>query len=75
MREVVITYCKPCGYEPRAKAAAAELRKQLGVEATLKAGTGGIFEVAVGDEIVAKRAKGHFPDAADIVAAVGKLSR
>jgi len=73
MREVVITYCKPCGYEARAKTAAAELRKQLGIEATLKAGTGGIFEVQVGGEIVAKRAKGHFPDAAEVVTAVSKL--
>ena len=34
------------------------------------AGTGGIFEVKVGEQTVAKRIKGHFPDAAEIVAAI-----
>ncbi|MCC8947772.1 SelT/SelW/SelH family protein [Bradyrhizobium pachyrhizi] len=70
MRNVSITYCRPCGYEKRAKEAAALLRERLGVDATLIPGKGGIFEVKLGDEVVARRAKGHFPDAAEIVAAV-----
>ena len=70
MRNVSITFCRPCGYEKRAKEAAALLRERLGVDATLIPGTGGIFEVKLGDEVVARRAKGHFPDAAEIVAAV-----
>ena len=72
MKRVVITYCRPCGYEKRAKAAASDLRRDLGVAATLKAGTGGIFEVRVGGEIVARRTAQHFPDAGEIVAAVSK---
>ena len=72
MKDVVITYCRPCGYERRAKTAAAALHKNLGVVATLKPGTGGIFTVTVGDEIVATRTKGHFPDARQIVEAVAK---
>ncbi|WP_431016362.1 Rdx family protein [Bradyrhizobium pachyrhizi] len=70
MRNVSITYCRPCGYEKRAKEAAALLRERLGVDATLIPGKGGIFEVKLGDEVVARRAKGHFPDAAEIGAAV-----
>ncbi|MCP1912096.1 selenoprotein W-related protein [Bradyrhizobium elkanii] len=70
MRDVSITYCRPCGYEKRAKEAAALLRERLGVDATLIPGKGGIFEVKLGDEVVARRTKGHFPDAAEIVAAV-----
>ncbi|MGX1101872.1 MULTISPECIES: Rdx family protein [Bradyrhizobium] len=70
MTNVSITYCRPCGYEKRAKEAAALLRERLGVDATLIPGKGGIFEVKLGDEVVARRAKGHFPDAAEIVAAV-----
>ncbi|MCC8970309.1 Rdx family protein [Bradyrhizobium brasilense] len=70
MRNVSITYCRPCGYEKRAKEAAALLRERLGIDATLIPGKGGIFEVKLGDEVVARRAKGHFPDAAEIVAAV-----
>ena len=31
---------------------------------------GGIFQVKVGDRIVASRSKGHFPGTDDIVAAV-----
>jgi selenoprotein W-related protein len=72
MNDVVITYCRPCGYEKRAKVAVSELREHLGVAAALKAGTGGIFEVRVGDEVVTKRTKEHFPDAGEIVAAVSK---
>jgi selenoprotein W-related protein len=72
MNDIVITYCRPCGYEKRARVAASELRERLGVATTLKAGTGGIFEVRVGDEVVTKRTKGHFPDAGEIVAAVSK---
>ncbi|WLA83876.1 SelT/SelW/SelH family protein [Bradyrhizobium elkanii] len=70
MRNVSITYCRPCGCEKRAKEAAALLRERLGVDATLIPGKGGIFEVKLDDEVVARRAKGHFPDAAEIVAAV-----
>jgi selenoprotein W-related protein len=70
MRNVSITYCKPCGYERRAADAAAALQKELALTATLVPGAGGIFEVRVGDEVVAKRAKGHFPETTEIVAAV-----
>ena len=53
---------KPCGYEKHAE--------RLAVEARLVPGTGGIFEVRIGEETVAKRSKGHFPDPAEVVAAV-----
>lgn len=70
MTEVSIVYCKPCGYAGRAADAAAALQKQLKLTASLSPGTGGIFEVRVNDKVVAKRSKGHFPDTAEIVAAV-----
>jgi selenoprotein W-related protein len=70
MPDVSIVYCRPCGYEKRAKDVAAALRTQLAVEAKLVAGKGGVFEVRVGERTVAKRARGHFPEAAEIVAAV-----
>jgi selenoprotein W-related protein len=70
MSNVSITYCRPCGYEKRAKDAAAELRKRLNIDARLVPGTGGVFEVRVDDKVVAKRAKGHFPDPEEVVAAV-----
>jgi selenoprotein W-related protein len=70
MSDVSIIYCRPCGYEKRAKDAATALRERFSIEAKLVPGTGGVFEVKVGDQTVAKRAKGHFPDTAEVVAAV-----
>jgi selenoprotein W-related protein len=70
MPDVSITYCKPCGYQQRAADAAAELRKQLGIDATLIPGKGGIFEVQVDGKAVARKKLFHFPDAGEVVAAV-----
>jgi selenoprotein W-related protein len=68
--KVSIVYCKPCGYAARAADAAAALQKQLKLTAGLTPGSGGIFEVRVNDKVVARRSKTHFPDTAEIVAAV-----
>ncbi|QHP67400.1 SelT/SelW/SelH family protein [Bradyrhizobium sp. LCT2] len=70
MSDVTIVYCRLCGYEKRAKEAAAALRRQLALEADLVAGKGGVFQVKLGDRIVASRSKGHFPGTDEIVAAV-----
>jgi selenoprotein W-related protein len=74
MPDVTIIYCRPCGYEKRAKDAAAALKERLAIDAKLVAGTGGIFEVKVGDAIAIKRSRNHFPAAAEIVAAVAGLT-
>lgn len=70
MKDVTITYCRPCGYGKRAAEAADALQRDLSVNANLVSGKGGIFEVRVNGEVVAKRIKGHFPDAPEIVGAV-----
>jgi selenoprotein W-related protein len=70
MAQVSIIYCRPCGYEKRAKDAVAALRSQCALDAELVRGTGGIFEVKVDGRIVAKRGRGHFPSSEEIVAAV-----
>jgi len=70
MAEVSIVYCRPCGYAGRAAEAAAALKEQLNLVASVSPGKGGIFEVRVKDSVVAKRSKGHFPNTAEIVAAV-----
>ena len=46
------------------------LREGLGVEAKLVKGSGGIFTVAVGGNVVAKKTWMGFPNEAEIVAAV-----
>ena len=72
---VSIVYCRPRGYEKRAKEAAAAVQRQCKVEPELVPRSGGIFEVKVGDRTVANRAKGHFPSSEDIVAAVAAALR
>ncbi|MEK9285013.1 MULTISPECIES: Rdx family protein [unclassified Bradyrhizobium] len=75
MSDVTIVYCRPCGYEKRAKEAAAALHEQLALESDLVPGKGGIFQLKLGDRIVASRSKGHFPGADEIVAAVAAARR
>jgi selenoprotein W-related protein len=64
---IAITYCVPCGYERRARDAAAALKDELGIDATIIPGKGGIFQVALGETILTKRTRDHFPGAAEIV--------
>lgn len=75
MKSVSIIYCKPCGYLKRATDAAAALERKFGVTAELVPGKGGIFEVRVGDKVVAKRVQGHFPGTAEIVEAVAAVTK
>lgn len=72
-KQVTITYCVPCGYIKRANLAAEALKEKLGIEATLVPGSGGIFKVEVGGEVIAQRTREHFPDADEIVLAVAKV--
>lgn len=46
------------------------LREELGVEARLLRGHGGVFEVRVGDALVAKKTFDGFPTEDEIVRAV-----
>ena len=49
---------------------AAELKKELGVEATLEVGSSGEFTVWVDDKKVSEKKWMRFPDPKDVVAAV-----
>lgn len=51
---------------------AAELKSELGVDADLHRGSGGIFQVAVDDQVVAERSFLRFPTTDEIVDAVAK---
>ena len=47
---------------------AAELKKHLGVDATLTPGSGGVFEVMVdGKTIFSKKQVGRFPESVEIL--------
>lgn len=68
--KIVIEYCEPCGYRPRAQAAAARLKEKAGAEVELVRGHGGVFEISVdGAPKFSKRATGRFPTDAEIDAA------
>lgn len=49
------------------------LREELGLEATLQQGHGGIFTVAVNGTIVAKKTMSGFPDEEEIVRSVARV--
>lgn len=72
MTKVDIIYCRPCGYEKRARTAADALQQALGVNAQIVPGGGGIFEVRVNDCVVARRTREHFPNPAEIVELVSQ---
>ncbi len=68
--DVTITYCKPCGYEKRALELSCALKEALDLEPTLVPGKGGVFQISVGEEVVAKRSRAGFPTALDVVEAI-----
>ncbi|MDF1613281.1 Rdx family protein [Stygiobacter electus] len=75
MNEIVINYCKPCGYIKQATKAAELLKNELGIEAELMPGKGGIFNITVNGEIVAKRTRYGFPQDEEILKGVsGKIN-
>ena len=49
---------------------AAALKQDLGMDASLSRGSGGIFEIDVNGQVVAKKGATGFPTEAEIVAAV-----
>jgi len=66
-KQVIITYCKPCGYIKRATLVANALLEKLNIKAELVAGSGGVFKVEVDGKIVAQRTREHIPDVDEIV--------
>ncbi len=50
------------------------LKDELGLDAELKVGSNGIFQVAVDDKVVAERSFFGFPSEEEIVSAVAKAT-
>jgi selenoprotein W-related protein len=67
---VEITYCTQCRWLLRASWLGSELLTTFGTdldEVALRPGTGGVFRVRIGDDVVWDRAvDGGFPDLADL---------
>lgn len=65
--KVIIQYCVPCGYEPRASRAAARFRELAGAEVDLVRGSGGVFEITVDGQLkFSKKQLGRFPTDAEV---------
>ncbi len=67
---VSITYCTQCRWLLRAAWLAQELlttfEQELG-EVALRPGTGGVFEIRVGDELIwSRQQEGRFPEAKEV---------
>jgi selenoprotein W-related protein len=59
--KVVITYCLPCNYEPRALATGAKF-KESGAEVDYVKSHGGVFDITVDGELkFSKKQTGRFP--------------
>ncbi|MFO0629889.1 MAG: Rdx family protein [Polyangiales bacterium] len=66
--DVLIRYCAPCNYLPRAASLAATIREHTGADAVLEEGVGGVFEVIVdGRTVFSKQTEGRFPTESEIL--------
>ena len=66
--KITITYCVPWNYLPEATSLAAAISDEIGVEAELIEGKGGIFDVVVdGNLIFSKKKTGRFPENKEIL--------
>ena len=66
--KVSIKYCKQWNYLPRASSMGDELKKNLGADIELIAGSNGVFDVAVdGKMIFSKSDKSRFPQVDEII--------
>ena len=67
--KIVIQFCEPCGYRPRAEATGKRLRELAGAEVELERGHGGVFEITVDGALkFSKKKIGRFPEDAELVA-------
>ena len=66
--KITIKYCAQWNYLPRASSLGDELKKNLGAEIDLVAGSNGIFDVSLdGNLIYSKFEQGHYPTADEII--------
>ena len=69
--KVEIHYCSMRNYKPTAARVAAELKKDLDVDATLVAGSNGIFDIIMdGERVFSKKKAGRFPDPGEATKAI-----
>jgi selenoprotein W-related protein len=68
--KVVITYCAPCNYEPRARSIGAKFEAG-GAEVAYVRSHGGVFDITLDDHLkFSKKQTGRFPSDEEIEALV-----
>jgi len=72
---LTIEYCVQWNYYPRAAGLAAEIEKRFDLPTRLIKGSGGVFEIKLGDdELFSKKTSKRFPEPGEVEAALeGKL--
>ena len=71
--KIAIKYCAQWNYLPRASSLGDELKKNLGADIELVAGSNGIFDVSLdGNMIYSKLEQGRFPQPNDIIELIQK---
>jgi len=71
--KIAIKYCAQWNYLPRASSLGDELKKNLGAEIELVAGSNGVFDISLdGNMIYSKFKEGRFPQTDEILARVKK---
>ena len=74
--KIAIKYCAQWNYLPRASSLGDELKKNLGAEIELVAGSNGVFDISLdGNMIYSKFEEGRFPQTEDILSRVSHKSR
>ena len=69
-----ITYCTSWNYKPEADRVSAEIESITGVSARLEAGSGGVFNVFFGDDLVFSKSEcQRFPYPEEIAAKIKPL--
>ena len=69
-----ITYCTSWNYKPEADRVSAEMESITGVSAQLEAGSGGVFNVFFGDDLVFSKSEcQRFPHPGEIAAKIKAL--
>ena len=71
--KITIKYCAQWNYLPRASSLGDELKKNLGADIELIAGSNGVFDITLdGTMIYSKLEKGRFPQTDDILNLIKK---
>ena len=72
--EIKINYCSVWNYKPRAAGLAEKIKDEIGIDAQLIPGSGGIYDIVVDSNTIYSKSKTkRFPDNDDIIKLINKI--